>query len=269
MVMGVLALSLWGISAAMKEFADLEWETIGKGFAAIIGLGVVGVVLGSFAPMAFLGAAALGALGAAVWVAGKGFQEMNEAFSGFADNLERLAQIDGMNLLKVAAGVAALGPAMALFAAGNVAAGLSNLVTGFLSAVTGQKSPVEQLMEIGKAGEGVEKAGNGMKSLGEGMKAFSEIKGDSLKALKQFPWEEATKFVAAGGVMSANGSLVANASKLNADEAAKSESQKSGGNNTIVNAPTTVNKQDQYIASPIRNQESSRSKYQMSRLINA
>jgi hypothetical protein len=265
-VMGVLGLSLWGISAAMKEFADLDWETIGKGFVAIIGLGVVGTVLGSFAPMAFLGAGALAALGAAVWVAGKGFQEMNEAFSGFADNLERLAQIDGMNLLKVAAGVAALGPAMALFAAGNVAAGLSNLVTGFLSAVTGQKSPVDQLIEIGKAGDGVEKAGKGMLSLGQGMKAFSEIKGDQLKALKQFPWEEATKFVAAGGTMSANGATVANASKANADEAAKTSGQNGGGNTTVVNAPTTVNKKNEYITSPIRNQESSRSKYQESRL---
>ena len=266
LAMGVLGLSLWGISAAFKEFADLEWETIGKGFAAIIGLGVVGVVLGAFAGPAALGAGALALLGGAVWLVGKGFQEMQEPFEAFIEGIEKLSNIGFQGLAGVAAGLALLGPAMALFAAGNVAAGLSNLVTGFLSAVTGQKSPVDQLVEIGKSGEGIGKAGTGMKDLAAGMKQFSEIKADQLKALKQFPWEEATKFVAAGGTMTANGATVANASKANADEAAKADGQKGGATTTVVNAPTTVNKKNEYISSPIRNQESSRSKYQESRL---
>lgn len=264
--MAVLGLSLWGISAAFKEFADLEWETIGKGFAAIIGLGVVGAVLGAFAAPAALGAGALALLGGAVWLVGKGFQEMQEPFEAFIEGIEKLSKIGFQGLAGVAAGLALLGPAMAIFAAGNVAAGLSNLVTGFLSAVTGQKSPVDQLVEIGKSGEGIGKAGSGMKDLAAGMKQFSEIKADQLKALKQFPWEEATKFVAAGGTMTANGATVANASKANADSAAKADGQKAGGT-TVVNAPTTVNnKKNEYITSPIRNQESSRSKYQESRL---
>ncbi len=266
LAMGVLGLSLWGISAAFKEFADLEWETIGKGFAAIIGLGVVGAVLGAFAGPAALGAGALALLGGAVWLVGKGFQEMQEPFEAFIAGIEKLSNIGFAGLAGVAGGLALLGPAMALFAAGNVAAGLSNLVTGFLSSVTGQKSPVDQLVEIGKSGEGIGKAGTGMKDLAAGMKQFSEIKGDQLKALKQFPWEEATKFVAAGGTMTANGATVANASKANADEAAKADGQRGGSTTTVVNAPTTVNRKSEFISSPIRNQESSRSKYQESRL---
>ena len=130
LAMGVLGLSLWGISAAFKEFADLEWETIGKGFAAIIGLGVVGAVLGAFAGPAALGAGALALLGGAVWLVGKGFQEMQEPFEAFIEGIEKLSNIGFQGLAGVAAGLALLGPAMALFAAGNVAAGLSNLVTG-------------------------------------------------------------------------------------------------------------------------------------------
>ncbi len=266
LAMGVLGLALWGVSAAFKEFADLEWETIGKGFAAIIGLGVVGAVLGAFAGPAALGAGALALLGGAVWLVGKGFQEMQEPFEAFIAGIEKLSNIGFAGLAGVAGGLALLGPAMALFAAGNVAAGLSNLVTGFLSSVTGQKSPVDQLVEIGKSGEGIGKAGTGMKDLAAGMKQFSEIKGDQLKALKQFPWEEATKFVAAGGTMTANGATVANASKANADEAAKADGQRGGSTTTVVNAPTTVNRKSEFISSPIRNQESSRSKYQESRL---
>jgi hypothetical protein len=58
---------------------------------------------------------------------------------------------------------------------------------------------------------------------------------------------------------------VTGASKQNADNAAAAES-KSSGSTAIVNAPTTnVTKQTQVIKSPIRNQESSQSKYLTSR----
>ena len=106
LAMGVLGLSLWGISAAFKEFADLEWETIGKGFAAIIGLGVVGVVLGAFAGPAALGAGALALLGGAVWLVGKGFQEMQEPFEAFIEGIEKLSNIGFQGLAGVAAGLA-------------------------------------------------------------------------------------------------------------------------------------------------------------------
>jgi hypothetical protein len=259
--LGVLGLAIWGISAAFKEFASLEWETIGKAFGTIIGLGVVGAVLGTFAAPALLGAAALGALGAAVWLVGKGFQEMQEPFEAFIQGIEKLSNVGFQGLAGVAAGLALLGPAMAIFAAGNVAAGLSNLVTGFLSAVTGQKTPVDQLVEIGKSGEGIGKAGAGMEQLGKAMKAFSGIKKDDLKALDAFPWEKATKFVAAGGSMSANGAVVTNASKANADEAAKADGAK-GGSTAIVNAPiNNTTRQNQIIKPQIRNQESSQSRY--------
>jgi hypothetical protein len=263
--LGVLSLSVLGISTALKQFEELEWETIGKGFAAIAGLGVVGVVLGTFAIPAFLGAAALGALGAAVFLVGKGFQEMQEPFEAFIAGIEKLSNIGFQGLAGVAAGLALLGPAMASFALGNVAAGISNLVTGFLSAVTGQKTPVEQLIEISKAGDGIGKAGSGMEQLGKAMKAFSGIKKEDLKALDAFPWEKATKFVAAGGSMSANGAVVENASRANADEAARASATQGGGT-AIVNAPVTnTTRQTQIIKPQIRNQESSQSRYISSR----
>ena len=105
-ILGLLALATWGISAAFKEFADLEWETIGKGFAAIIGLGVVGVVLGAFAGPAALGAGALALLGGAVWLVGKGFQEMQEPFEAFIEGIEKLSNIGFQGLAGVAAGLA-------------------------------------------------------------------------------------------------------------------------------------------------------------------
>ena len=125
---------------------------------------------------------------------------------------------------------------------------------------------MEQLEKIANYGAGIGKAGTGMKDLGEGMKAFSEIKGDTLKetlkSLKEFPWEQATKFVAAGGSMQVDSAKVYNASKTNADEQAKQEGKSSGGNTTVVNAPVNNNTtQNQMIKSPIRNQESTQQRY--------
>jgi len=262
LALGVLALSLYGISQAFQTFGDLSWESIGKGMAAVAGIGVIGAIAGSAAPLLLAGGAALGVLGAGLYIVGQAMQAVGEGFDKMTAGMEKLAQLDGGNLLAVAAGLAALGPAMAVFAAGSVVAGIGNLVTGFLTAVSGQKSPIDQLKEIGNAGEGINKAGSGMQRLGSGMKAFSEVKPETLKQLNDFPWEKVTKFVAAGGSMQADSAKVYNASKQNADEQAKQEGTKTAGNTTVVNAPVNNNTtQNQMIKSPIRNQESTQSRY--------
>jgi hypothetical protein len=259
--MGAMALATWGIAKAFSAFSELDWGTIGKGMAAIAGLGVLGAIAGTAAPLLIAGGLALGALGAGLWVVGEAMQAIGDGFDKMNAGLEKLAKLDGSNLLQVAAGVAALGPAMAVFAAGNVAAGIGNLVTGFLSAVTGQKSPVEQLIEIGTAGKGINEAGSGMQRLADGMAKFNDIKGDSLKQLKEFPWEQATKFVAAGGAVTKAGTTVYNASKQNAEEESVKSVEPTTKQN-IVNAPVTNNSfQKNIIRSQIRNQESSQSEY--------
>jgi hypothetical protein len=264
--LGVLALATFGIGKALTVFQDLDWETIGKGFVSLAGIGVIGAIAGAAAPLLLLGAAGLGAMGVALLAIGEGMESVGDNMESFVQAMQKLGEIDAGNIFKLGGALASLGLGLAAFAAGNALAGMGNLVSGLLSAVTGQKSPVDQLIEIGKAGEGVEKAGNGMKSLGEGMKAFSGIKKEDLKALNEFPWEKATQFVAAGGMMSANGAIVANASKLNADEASKADAAKAGGGTAIVNAPVTnTTRQTQIIKPQIRNQESSQSRYISSR----
>ena len=260
--LGVLSLALWGISEAFQTFGNLSWEDIGKGMAAVAGIGVLGAIAGTAAPLLLAGGVALGVLGAGLFVIGQAMQAVGEGFDKMTVGMEKLAQLDGSNLLSVAAGLLALGPAMAVFAAGTVVAGIGNLVTGFLTAVSGQKSPVEQLKEIGDAGEGINKAGSGMQRLGAGMKSFSEIKPETMKQLNDFPWEKVTKFVAAGGSMQADSTKVYNASKQNADEQAKQEGTKPAGNTTVVNAPVNNNTtKNTMIKSPIRNQESTQQRY--------
>ena len=262
--LGVLGLALWGISEAFQTFANLKWEDIGKGMLAVAGIGVIGAIAGTAAPLLIAGGAALGVLGAGLWVVGKAMDAIGEGFDKMIGGVERLGQIDGGNLFKVAGGLLAVSGAMIAFGGAQALAGLGALVGKLLS--FGQDSPMEQLEKIAKYGEGIGKAGDGMKNLGEGMKAFGEIKGDTLdktmKSLKEFPWEQASKFVAAGGTMQVDSAKVTSASKQNADEQAKTEGAKGGGNTTVVNAPVNnQTTQNQHIAAPIRNQESSQSRY--------
>lgn len=65
---GALALALFGVSKALEKWEEIDWETIGKAGAALAGLGAIGAVLGIFIKPVLLGAVALLALGAALYV---------------------------------------------------------------------------------------------------------------------------------------------------------------------------------------------------------
>ncbi len=258
-VMGLLTAVVWGMSKALENFANLDWETLAKAGITIAALIGAGALAGSMAPLLGVGALALTALGGAVWVIGAAMESMGEGLEAFTGGLERLAAIDGDALMGVAAGVGALGLAIAAFGAGQAVAGLGTLVGNLLT--IGQDSPVEQLIKIGTVGPGVKDAADGLASMSGAMKEFAKVDSNSMKAVKDFPWEQATKFAAAGGAMSVGGASVYNASKSNADEAAKADGKKGGA---IVNAPSTNvsnSNQTNVIKPPVRNSESSYNKY--------
>lgn len=261
-VMGLLTGVVWGLGKALDNFSKIDWETLGKAGVTIAALIGAGALAGSIAPMLGLGALALTGLGASVWVIGAAMQSMGEGLEAFTGGLERLAAIDGSNLLSVAGGVAALGAAIAAFGAGQAVAGLGTLVGNLLT--IGQDSPVEQLIKIGTVGAGVKDAADGLGSMSGAMKEFAKVDSNSLKAVKDFPWEQATKFAAAGGSMSVGGASVYAKSTENANADAKSS-----GGGAIVNAPKTSiqtnNSQTNVIKQQVRNTESSFSKYLSSR----
>ena len=270
MLLGALGLAamggaLWVVTEALKGMADIGWETMGKAAVAITGLGLASLLLGPAAPLMIAAGAGLAVMGAGLWVVGEALQAIGKGFEDLTSGIERIGKIDGGNLLTVAAGLLAVSGAMVAFGGAQALAGLGNLVGKLLS--FGSDSPMEQLAKIANYGEGIGKAGSGMKDLGEGMKAFGEIKGDTLKetmkAMKEFPWEQASKFVAAGGSMSADGGKVYNASKGNADQQAANDASKGSGSSNTVVAPVTnvqsTNVQQQRPA--IRNSERSQMNY--------
>ena len=268
--LGVLALVVWGISKAFQTFADLEWSTIGKGFAAIVGLGVVAAVAGAAAPLLFLGAAAIGAIGLSLLPFAAAMAIAGPSMDQFAVAMQKLSEIDALNLAAIGPALASVALGMTALGAGGVAAGIGNLVGKLLN--FGGPSPMDQVIELGKHGQGVKAAADGIASLGPAMKGFAGIKAKDMDGLKAFPWDKATKFVAAGGSMAVDGNKVYNQSKANEDKKAENvANQTGGGGNTMVNAPTTISKQTQntMVRTSIRDEDSSVKAYYKSRYANA
>jgi hypothetical protein len=259
--LGVLALATWAIGEALGTFADLDWETIGKGMLAVAGLGVIGAIAGTAAPLIALGGAALLVMGSALYVIGSAMQEVGKGFSEMADGLEKIGKLDGSNLLLVGAGLASIGVGMAALGVGQAVAGVSNLVTGFLSAATGQKSPVEQIMMLGEKGDLINQAGTGVINIAKGLGMFSSVDPDKIKAIAALPIDK----IAAMGLALRPANAVEGGSKANADNAATAGGK--SGSTSVVNAPVmTNNKTTQIIKPQIRNQESSVSSWLRHRL---
>ena len=250
--LGVLALAMYGMSEALGGFADLDWETIGKGMLAVAGIAVIAAVMGSAIVPITLGAAAIGLLGGALWIVGEAMQAVGKGFSEMTDGLTKLGQLDGNNLMMVGAGLAAIGAGMAVFGAGTAAAGIGNLVGGFLNLVTPGKSPVEQIMMMGEKGDLINQAGTGVLNLAKGLGMFSQVDTDKVKAIAALPIEK----IAAMGLALRPANAVEGGSKSNADNSATAGGASSS--TSVINAPVmTNNKTTQIIKPQIRNQESS------------
>ena len=255
--LAAMTVVLWGLSYVLKEFEGIDLQTMGKAALAVGGLMALGFIAGKAAAPMIEGAVAIGLLGGALWIIGKAIQAVGEGFSIMVDSIERLAKLDGSNLLMVGAGLAAIGAGMAVFGAGTAAAGIGNLVGGFLNLVTPGKSPVEQIMMMGEKGQDIKAAGDGVMALATGLGKFSGIDTKTIKAISELPIDK----IAAMGAALRPAGAVEGGSRANADASATAGG--GGGNKTnVVNAPVTNNSNTtQIIKSPIRNQESSQSRY--------
>ena len=102
------------------------------------------------------------------------------------DSIQKLANIDGSNLMSVGAGLLAVAGGMVAFGASQAVSGVGNLVGGLLGAVTPGGSAIDQVIALGKSGPNIEKAGVGVEKLASGLTAFSKIDTDKIKAIAQW-----------------------------------------------------------------------------------
>lgn len=286
-----IAGAVWVVSDAFQKFSSVSWEDVLKGFAALTGLGVLAAVAAAAAPALLIGAGVIAVLGAALIPFAFAMDLAGGAMEKFATAMERLSGIDSMKLAKLGPALAAVSAGLMAFAAANVVAGLSTLVTNLLT--LGQDSPIEQLEKISTYGPGLQKAGTGISSVAAGMKEFNKVDDDTMDVVNDFPWVKATLFAATGGQMKAfapDGSGVAVGAPLEQSPAAKQIAPKlepvvpsdadniygksaevkgremqqgNSGNTAMINAPTTINRTSQtsVVKPTSRNSESAVSRF--------
>jgi hypothetical protein len=101
----------------------------------------IGFALASLGPKALMILAGAAAIGSSIALIGAGIAGavwiMGAALPKFAQGLEPFGKIDGVNLIKVAGGIAALGAAMVAFAGMSVLSGLGAVGSGVLNFFSG------------------------------------------------------------------------------------------------------------------------------------
>jgi hypothetical protein len=124
--------ALFVAGKGLQEFADVSWEDAVTGVGVIAGLGVVAAGLSFAGPMMIVGAASIGVLAGAMWVAGKAFQEfskvewtkLSNGMKLFGAGLSDFVKNGGPAILGlpfIAAGITALGIGMLPLALGITA----------------------------------------------------------------------------------------------------------------------------------------------------
>jgi hypothetical protein len=186
--LGIAALgaAMWVAGKGFQTFNDLNWEGIAKGAVALGVFAVAAGVMGAFLPVIAAGSLAIGALGLALGVFGAGAWVAAQAADVFANAIEKVGKIDGVNLIAVGAGLAAVGAGAVVFAAGMVAATATSLVTGLMS-LFGAKSPMERILELVPVADKISMIGEGMFKFGSSIGLINEnLKSLDLDALDNF-----------------------------------------------------------------------------------
>jgi hypothetical protein len=172
--LGIAALgaSMWIAGKGFASFNEVDWGSVVKGTLALTVLGTAAVLLGGLSVGILLGAAAIAALGASMWIAGKGFATFNEVDWG--------SVVKGTLALGVLAGAAVLlGTFIVpiLAGAGAIAVlGASLAVFGLGAMVAAKASQMfsEAIVNIGSIdGGNLIAIGAGLAAIGAGMILFT------------------------------------------------------------------------------------------------
>ena len=156
---GVLKDKLFGGATAKgpSGIGSDNGKGLGKSIANVgkgIGKGLGGMIAGfftAFTPAAVAGAAFFAAAVAAASVGiGAASVILGKSLPILAEGLKSFEGIDGMNLAKVAGGMAALGGGLAAFGAGAAVGAVGGTIAGLLDLLPG-KSPLEKLKEFADA----------------------------------------------------------------------------------------------------------------------
>jgi hypothetical protein len=130
LALGVMAGALWLMGEALGKFADVGLAELGIAALTIIGLTAAVVGLGMILPLILSGSIALGVMSAAFWVFGLAAKSVAEAMPAISEGFGMFSNINGSNLLVVAAGIGALSAALVAFGAATAFNGIASFFGG-------------------------------------------------------------------------------------------------------------------------------------------
>ena len=182
----ILGAALYVIGLALQFFVKISWEDLAKAGVALLGLVGIAALLAYAAPLVIVGAQSILILSAAFLVFSVGMYVLSKAMAGFVpmmetvfngintiittigdaivkiieavaggistviDKLMGLTTLNGDNLLKIAAGITALGIALAGFGGGSGAGAIADGIGNAIGGLLGGESPLSQLQTIMK-----------------------------------------------------------------------------------------------------------------------
>ena len=128
LALGIMGGALWVIGEALQKFADIGLDDLGIAALALIGLTAAVVGLGMILPLILAGSLALGVMSAAFWVFGMAAASVADSMPALASGFKLFGDIDGGNLIGVAAGIGALSLALAGYGAGSALSGIGSAI---------------------------------------------------------------------------------------------------------------------------------------------
>ena len=202
----IMSGALFLAGKAFQQFADVDWKALAVAAVGIAGLAGALLLLGPLLPGIALGAVSLTVMSAALAGFGAAIQVVAAGLPAITQFVQTLASIDGTKLLSAAAGITAVGAALAVLGGGQVIQALGNFVSGILSfgkediftkltklgEVAGDLNQLPSTIEaLGKLSnfkvsddfmKNVDKLSAGLKKIAESAQGFEKT-GDSLTAL--------------------------------------------------------------------------------------
>ena len=173
MIKGAAAILLLGAAVVPLAFGlnlmkDVGLGTIGVLAAGLVTLGAAAAILSFASPFILTGSVAIAALGLALIPFGIALNLVANALPAFTDSMAKMAEVDGMGLLKASGGMLAMGGAMAL-----MAPLLPFMMLGALAAPSiralGESLLIMNVIDF----RNLSMAGEALSSLGAGMSALS------------------------------------------------------------------------------------------------
>ncbi|NBP15071.1 hypothetical protein EBU95_11845 [bacterium] len=146
-------LYLQELAKVLKDWKDIDWNTLGKAEVALGGL-FAGIatsqVLGNPAVLKGIGVFFLGgaAIAGSIWMIGEALGATMNSYNDLQELFVKYSEMNGTNLISVAAGITALFGALTLQSLGGIGQALTGGAEKFISFLTGQKSSVDKIKEF-------------------------------------------------------------------------------------------------------------------------